>query len=193
MDTSQGLRVAVIGAGPRGISVLDRLLARYLELPAEDRPELDIRMVDPFTPGSGHVWRTGQPRLFLMNTPCLFPTVVPAPEEGFAPSVSGLSFGDWAQAMEADPAPALSAGDREEIARLGPGDSPAGPCTAVIWNGPMPAWPRRQRRPAPPSSITGPRPCHWPAPAPVSPWNSRARQPWRLTPSFWPLGICPRP
>lgn len=125
MDKSQGLRVAVIGAGPRGISVLDRLLARYLELPAEDRPALDIRMVDPFTPGPGHVWRTGQPRLFLMNTPCLFPTVAPAPGEGFAPSVSGLSFGDWAQAMAADPAPALSAGDREEIARLGPGDFPS--------------------------------------------------------------------
>jgi len=102
---------------------LDRLLARYLELP--DRPALEIRMVDPFDPGPGHVWRTGQSRLFLMNTPCLFPTVAPAPGDGFAPSVAGLSFGEWARRMSVDPAPALSAGDREEIARLEAGDFPS--------------------------------------------------------------------
>ncbi|MBD8044761.1 FAD/NAD(P)-binding protein [Arthrobacter sp. Sa2BUA2] len=124
MDKPQRLRVAVIGAGPRGVSVLDRLLARYLELPADERPALEIRMVDPFTPGPGHVWRTNQSRLFLMNTPCLFPTVAPAPDQGFAPSVSGLSFGEWAQAMAEDPAVTLSAGDLEEIARLDPGDFP---------------------------------------------------------------------
>ncbi|WP_312182053.1 FAD/NAD(P)-binding protein [Arthrobacter sp.] len=123
MPKTQRLRVAVIGAGPRGISVLDRLLARYLELP--DRPALEIRMVDPFDPGPGHVWRTGQSRLFLMNTPCLFPTVAPAPGDGFAPSVAGLSFGEWARRMSVDPAPALSAGDREEIARLEAGDFPS--------------------------------------------------------------------
>ena len=125
MHKSQRLRVAVIGAGPRGISVLDRLLARYLELP--DRPELDIRLIDPFNPGPGHVWRTGQSRLFLMNTPCLFPTVVPGPDEGFTPSAAGLSFGEWARSMAADPEPALNAGDREEIAGLGPGGFPSRP------------------------------------------------------------------
>lgn len=127
MHKTRKLRVAVIGAGPRGLSVMERLTARFLELPAEDRPVLDIRLVDPFTPGSGHVWRTDQSRLFLMNTPCLFPTVVPAAATSgeLPPSVSGLSFGAWVLAMAAEPDATLSAGDREEIGRLAPGDFPS--------------------------------------------------------------------
>ncbi|MEB7447875.1 FAD/NAD(P)-binding protein [Arthrobacter koreensis] len=127
MDKGQNLRVAVIGAGPRGVSVLDRLLARYLEMPGEDRPALQVCMVDPFNPGPGHVWRTSQSRQFLMNTPCLFPTVVPAGRTAteFAPSATGLSLGDWVRRMAREPAPSLSAGDREEIARLGPAEFPS--------------------------------------------------------------------
>ncbi|MFZ3454789.1 FAD/NAD(P)-binding protein [Arthrobacter sp. 7Tela_A1] len=127
MDKTQGLRVAVIGAGPRGISVLDRLLARFLTQPAEDRPDLTILMIDPFTPGSGHVWRPGQSRHFLMNTPVLFPTVVPAvgTEHAFAPSVTGLSFGDWARKALTDPESGLNEADRAEAARLSPSDFPS--------------------------------------------------------------------
>ncbi|MGW9403997.1 FAD/NAD(P)-binding protein [Arthrobacter sp. NPDC055585] len=127
MDKAQDLRVAVIGAGPRGVSVLDRLLSRYLDLPAEDRPGLEVCMVDPFNPGPGHVWRTAQSRQFLMNTPCLFPTVVPAGEtaEELLPSPAGLSLGQWIRRMAQDPAPSLNAGDRDEIARLGAADFPS--------------------------------------------------------------------
>ncbi|MSS00033.1 FAD/NAD(P)-binding protein [Arthrobacter sp. BL-252-APC-1A] len=127
MDKGQTLRVAVIGAGPRGVSVLDRILARYRDLPVEDRPVLEVFMVDPFNPGPGHVWRTTQSRQFLMNTPCLFPTVVPAGRtaEELAPSATGLSLEQWIRRMAAAPAPSLSSGDREEVARLGPADFPS--------------------------------------------------------------------
>src|SRR4051794_2078838 len=76
MDRRDGYRVAIVGAGPRGTSVLERLLANQ-RLRA-DGTGLQIHLIDPYPPGSGHVWRQDQSRLFLMNTPSLFPTVVPA-------------------------------------------------------------------------------------------------------------------
>ncbi|MCT2590225.1 FAD/NAD(P)-binding protein [Streptomyces sp. N2-109] len=59
--------VAVVGAGPRGTSVLERLCASVPELlPAGAR--LTVHIVDPAPPGPGHVWRTAQPGELLMNT-----------------------------------------------------------------------------------------------------------------------------
>ncbi|WP_329609300.1 FAD/NAD(P)-binding protein [Arthrobacter sp. ATA002] len=127
-NTTQSFKVAVIGAGPRGISVVERTLAGYLALPEQDRPALDIAVIDPFNPGPGHVWRTGQSRLFLMNTPCLFPTVVPAGATAaeLPASPSGLSFDQWRMLM-ADTAAGveLPAADREELAGLTPGSFPS--------------------------------------------------------------------
>ena len=88
--------MAVIGGGPRGTSVVERLIARYRTLGA-GAPGLSIHVIEPFEPGPGHVWQTGQSRLFLMNTPCLYPTVVPVGETaaGVAASPAGLSFDAW--------------------------------------------------------------------------------------------------
>ncbi|WP_372699887.1 FAD/NAD(P)-binding protein [Arthrobacter sp. JSM 101049] len=88
--------VVVVGAGPRGTSALERLLARLDEHAAAadadavqaSRP-LDITVVDPCEPGPGHVWAPGQPRYYLMNTPALFPTVAPARGPGGG---AGLTF-----------------------------------------------------------------------------------------------------
>lgn len=105
--------VVVVGAGPRGTSTLERLLARLEERcaapgaaadavapgadtgPATDADAapadrlLDITVVDPCEPGPGHVWAPGQPRYYLMNTPALFPTVAPARGPGGG---AGLTF-----------------------------------------------------------------------------------------------------
>ncbi|MBO0909802.1 FAD/NAD(P)-binding protein [Arthrobacter sunyaminii] len=128
MNTTQSFQLAVIGAGPRGISVVERTLARYLALPEPSRPALKIRVIDPFNPGPGHVWRTGQSRLFLMNTPCLFPTVVPAgaTADELAASPSGLSFDQW-RILMTDPGAGtdLPAADRDELAQLTPGAFPS--------------------------------------------------------------------
>jgi uncharacterized NAD(P)/FAD-binding protein YdhS len=59
--------VAVVGAGPRGTSVLERLCASAPEL-LPPGARLTVHMVDPAPPGAGRVWRTAQPTDLLMNT-----------------------------------------------------------------------------------------------------------------------------
>lgn len=118
-------RIAVIGAGPRGTSTLERLLDHLAgagpEAGAtmEPRRKLEISVVEPFEPGPGHVWATGQSRLFLMNTPALYPTV--APPRGDSGS-AGLTFEEW-RAAGGDGA-GLSPVERRELSGLGPGSYP---------------------------------------------------------------------
>ncbi len=59
--------LALVGAGPRGTSVLERLCASAGELLAPGA-RLTVHVVDPAPPGAGHVWRTAQPGGLLMNT-----------------------------------------------------------------------------------------------------------------------------
>ena len=102
-------RIVVIGAGPRGLSIVERIAAHAASHPHKI---LDIHLVDPFPPGAGHVWRTDQSRLFLMNTPSFFPTVIPSdatvktagssyPEP--IPEISGLTFEAWRRGVADDP------------------------------------------------------------------------------------------
>lgn len=88
--------IAVVGAGPRGVMVLDRLLSR-LQAASEPRPtgSLAVHVVDPFPPGPGRVWRPDQDPLLLMNTPAFFPTACAADNPGLAPSSVSLSFDQW--------------------------------------------------------------------------------------------------
>ncbi|WP_051798970.1 FAD/NAD(P)-binding protein [Streptomyces sp. NRRL S-337] len=58
--------LAVVGAGPRGTSVLERICASAAELAPGAR--LTVHVVDPAPPGAGQVWRTAQPPELLMNT-----------------------------------------------------------------------------------------------------------------------------
>ncbi|MEB8343694.1 FAD/NAD(P)-binding protein [Streptomyces endophyticus] len=59
--------VAVVGAGPRGTSVLERLTASADEL-LPPGARLTVHLVDPHPPGAGAVWRTDQAPELLMNT-----------------------------------------------------------------------------------------------------------------------------
>lgn len=65
MTTSQA-RIALIGAGPRGLSVLDRLLVHLKE--TEPAPSVVITAIDDSYPGAGRIWRPDQPRWLTMNT-----------------------------------------------------------------------------------------------------------------------------
>ncbi|MFJ1971026.1 FAD/NAD(P)-binding protein [Streptomyces sp. NPDC087903] len=59
--------VALVGAGPRGTSVLERLSASVPEL-LPPTARLTVHVVDPAPPGPGRVWRTAQSAELLMNT-----------------------------------------------------------------------------------------------------------------------------
>lgn len=60
------MAVAIIGAGPRGTSVLERLVANAEEL--LPGVPVDMHVLDPHPPGGGKVWRQEQPPLLWANT-----------------------------------------------------------------------------------------------------------------------------
>lgn len=118
-------RVVVIGAGPRGLSAVERLVAHS----AASGRRLRIDVVDPFPPGPGHVWRVNQSPRYLMNTPSLFPTVIADggvlrvdPVDG----LRGMSFDAWRNlvASGSGEGPALTSADRDVLAAMGPTDFP---------------------------------------------------------------------
>jgi hypothetical protein len=120
---SQSIRTALIGAGPRGTSVLERLLANWSAArPAGARLHIDV--IDPFPAGPGHVWQPGQSRLYLMNTQSFYPTLVPE-DTGLAAPVAGTTFDRWRTAQQHSPLPELSDDERAELAVLGSGDFPS--------------------------------------------------------------------
>lgn len=57
--------IAIVGAGPRGIGLLERIAANAPELL---RGRLVVHLVDPFPPGPGRVWRFAQSPLLRMNS-----------------------------------------------------------------------------------------------------------------------------
>ncbi|MFF6782722.1 FAD/NAD(P)-binding protein [Streptomyces sp. NPDC012510] len=62
-----GIGIALVGAGPRGTSVLERLCASAPELLGPGT-HLTVHVIDPAPPGPGQVWRTSQSPHLLMNT-----------------------------------------------------------------------------------------------------------------------------
>ena len=61
-----GRSICIVGAGPRGLSMLERLYANERHKPSAET--LTVHIVDCHPPGAGAVWRTDQSRLLLMNT-----------------------------------------------------------------------------------------------------------------------------
>ncbi|MGW1965128.1 FAD/NAD(P)-binding protein [Streptomyces sp. NPDC001935] len=97
-------RIAVIGSGPRGMMVLERLAARLAEQPGP----LDVRLflVDAVEPGAGQVYRTDQPDWFLMNTVAGQCSAYSGePDDGPTRAGAGPSFGQWWQAAGNYPGP----------------------------------------------------------------------------------------
>ncbi|BDH08986.1 FAD/NAD(P)-binding protein [Streptomyces hygroscopicus] len=64
--TGPARSLCIIGCGPRGASIVERILANVPALYG-DRP-LDLHIVDPYPPGAGRTWRTGQSGLLWMNS-----------------------------------------------------------------------------------------------------------------------------
>ncbi|MEU1626452.1 FAD/NAD(P)-binding protein [Streptomyces sp. NPDC020096] len=95
--------IAIVGMGPRGLSVFLRLCANLSRRPG--RPPITLHLVDPYPPGPGRIWRLDQPGCLLMNTVASQVTVYPDESVEMAgPLVTGPSLWEWAQAAVALPA-----------------------------------------------------------------------------------------
>ena len=109
------VHVAIVGAGPRGTSALERLCASASEF-LKPGARLTVHMIDPSPPGPGRVWRTQQSSELLMNTVSsqvtLFTdTSVDCP----GPIRSGPSLYTWATVAE----PGLGPDDYPSRAQYG--------------------------------------------------------------------------
>ncbi|GAA0201444.1 FAD/NAD(P)-binding protein [Glutamicibacter creatinolyticus] len=91
-DTKATFAVAIIGAGPRGTSTVERL-ASMVANTGRLAVQLRVIVLDAYRPGSGHVWDSSQSPNFWMNTPASFPTVAPDRQD----SEPGLSFAQFVQ------------------------------------------------------------------------------------------------
>jgi len=112
----------VIGAGPRGTSVLERLLANWAS--AGPAGTLHVDVIDPYPAGPGHVWQPGQSRLYLMNTQSFYPTVIPE-DQGLAAPLAGHTFDQWRELQQRRPDPSLTDEERAEVSGLGQTDFPS--------------------------------------------------------------------
>ncbi|MDX3380432.1 FAD/NAD(P)-binding protein [Streptomyces niveiscabiei] len=90
--------ICVVGAGPRGLSVLERLCANERLAPSD--ASLVVHLVDPNTPGAGRVWRPEQSRHLLMNTVASQVTVFTDDSVRIdGPIEPGPSLYDWARQL----------------------------------------------------------------------------------------------
>ncbi|TCO62507.1 FAD/NAD(P)-binding protein [Actinocrispum wychmicini] len=87
--------IAIIGAGPRGVGVLERLGAN-----ADTGGPVDVHLIDPFPPGPGRVWRYDQSPLLRMNSMAEDVTMFLDDSvtcEG--PITTGPSLAEWAEGV----------------------------------------------------------------------------------------------
>ncbi|MCO1656637.1 FAD/NAD(P)-binding protein [Pseudonocardia humida] len=92
--------IAIVGAGPRGVGLLERLAASAPELHPD---HLDVHLVDPYPAGAGRIWRHDQSPLLAMNSMAADVTMFTDDTvvcEG--PIVAGPSFWEWAGRTDPD-------------------------------------------------------------------------------------------
>uniref|UniRef100_UPI0025F0775C FAD/NAD(P)-binding protein n=1 Tax=uncultured Corynebacterium sp. TaxID=159447 RepID=UPI0025F0775C len=95
--------IAIIGGGPRGISVLERLAAQVASDPTAGDHPLTVHLVDDTEPGAGRVWRTNQTRTLCMNTLADAVTLFTEPGSTVtAPVVEGPTLYEWIELIRGD-------------------------------------------------------------------------------------------
>ncbi|TDC42713.1 FAD/NAD(P)-binding protein [Micromonospora sp. KC213] len=112
-------RIAVLGAGPVGVGVVERLLANAgLLMP--DRA-IEIVLVDPHPAGPGRIWRDGQSPLMRMNSLAKDVTLYPGESVRCAgPARPGPSLAEWAAATAAGTLPPVDPRLADDVRETGP-------------------------------------------------------------------------
>jgi hypothetical protein len=91
--------VAIVGAGPRGAGILERMAASAPELHPGG---LHVHLIDPHPAGAGRIWRHDQSPLLAMNSMAADVTMFTDDTVVCAgPIRPGPSFWDWAQELRA--------------------------------------------------------------------------------------------
>jgi len=86
------VRVAIIGSGPRGLSVLERLAV----LSRSVRKNIDVYLIDKVQIGCGKIWKTNQSDSYIMNTPASEISAFSGLyKEGKVRPGHGPSFAEW--------------------------------------------------------------------------------------------------
>lgn len=117
--------IVIVGGGPRGTGVLERLAASAPELAPDG---LEVHLVDPYPPGAGRIWRSDQSVLLWMNSMAADVTMFTDDTvvcEG--PIAPGPSLWEWAQALREGDLPGESVPDGavgDEVRALGPATFP---------------------------------------------------------------------
>ncbi|NTY62336.1 FAD/NAD(P)-binding protein [Mycolicibacterium sphagni] len=126
MFTEQ-LHTAIVGLGPRGLSVAERLCANADSLLAPGQ-ELVIHLIDPHVFDGSQVWRSTQDRVLLMNTvACQVTIFVDDSVDCAGPVVPGPSLYEWARSIALIGSPSVPEAVRAEALTLGPDDYPSRP------------------------------------------------------------------
>lgn len=90
------LRIAIVGAGPRGTSALERVCSSAPSI-LDSNISLEVYIIDPSPPGPGSVWNTRQSPLLLMNSVASQVTGYPDKSVEIAgPKPPGLNLYQWA-------------------------------------------------------------------------------------------------
>ncbi|MFC0598356.1 FAD/NAD(P)-binding protein [Streptomyces palmae] len=120
------LDICLVGAGPRGLSVLERLCANARQ--AAEHRAITVHVVDPYAAGAGRVWRTGQSHHLLMNTVACQVTVFTDDSVAMAgPLEAGPSLYEWARSVagfESQEEAEVEPWVRAEALALGPDSYP---------------------------------------------------------------------
>ncbi|MEU9014111.1 FAD/NAD(P)-binding protein [Streptomyces sp. NPDC048479] len=105
--------IAVVGTGPRGLSVLERLAVLLSDSGTDPRP-VRIYAIDAVEVGAGCVWRTDQDDWYTMNTVIGQVTMFSGEPDGGRPRPgAGPSLDEWLAGFspDADSRPALGPDD----------------------------------------------------------------------------------
>jgi FAD-NAD(P)-binding len=94
--------VVIVGGGPRGTGILERLAASAPEYGVDAEHSLDVHLVDPYPPGAGRIWRTAQSELLWMNSMAADVTMYTDDTvRCTGPIVPGPSLIEWAEQVRA--------------------------------------------------------------------------------------------
>mgnify|MGYP002722720809 CR=1 FL=1 len=93
--------IAIVGAGPRGISLVERLAAHLRATPLAS--ELTLHIIDDAPLGAGRIWDTEQTRTLCMNTLAGAVTLFTEPgSTTTAPVVEGPILYEWIQLLRGE-------------------------------------------------------------------------------------------